>query len=288
MDAVAPQNRLDLYRVEEISSLPNVLERIMRVMADEHATLGDMEQALASDPPLVMQVLRLANSPAFTVGRRVDSLHLALVLLGFETVRNLAAAAGMARLFCHRFEYKGYRRGALWHHCVAVGVCNRMIARRFALMDCDLAFLAGLLHDIGVIVEDQYAHDAFLRALDIVADHEADLCEAERRVLGADHCQHGASLAMRWSLSGVLADCIRFHHAPQQCDTAHSAAAGALHLSDLLCAAHYRYPLEHAPPPERTAALLKRLGIGAVDIKVLLQDLDDEVRAVQPLLDLAP
>lgn len=281
------RRHVDPTTVLEISSLPSVHDRIMRALNDQRSGAADLESAISSDPPLAMRTLRLANSPYYTVGRRIDSIRAAVLILGFEAIRSLALAATVARLFHRRFEHPVYCRQDLWHHSAAVGVCCRMIAKRLGVPEIDTAFVCGLVHDIGVVIEDQYHHDAFVHALDRVARMRCRLTDAELYVFDADHTRTGAALARQWQLSPSVRSSIAWHHTPEMCtDTDVLALVAVLHLSDLLCRMKFQDRTGDVDAPQLSKSVLRTLNITGKDVQVFYQDLDQELNGEAPLFEL--
>lgn len=201
-------------RVGELSSLPQVIRRILQIAGDEKASAQDLKEAVESDPALSARVIRLVNSSASGVSQRISNLQMAVAYLGFRQIRNLAWTAFVSELFRKEGTYGPYRRTQLWNHSVAVAVLARMIAMRQGRSDFEDFFLAGLLHDIGIVLEDQYDHERFRRMM--VELTEGTLLETwERAYLGYTHCELGAAVGTEWYFPPNVLSAIRWHHDPQ-------------------------------------------------------------------------
>ena len=148
-------------RVSEISTLPHVAMKVMEVANDSDSSVIDMKSAIEMDPSLSARVLRCVNSSAYGLREKVSSVQRAISFLGMRQIRNLALTASVAELFTEEEAIGSYQRRGLWRHMVAVGIGARLIAMRQRMPDFEDAFVAGVLHDIGIVLEDQYAHEQF-------------------------------------------------------------------------------------------------------------------------------
>ena len=198
-------------RVSEISTLPNIAMKVMEVANDPDSSVLDMKSAIEMDPALGARVLRCVNSSAYSLREKVSSVQRAISFLGMRQIRNLALTASVADLFAREETIGSYRRRGLWQHLVAVGIGARLIAMRQRMPDFEDAFVAGLLHDIGIVLEDQYAHEHFRKVIADL-DNNTSLVEAERNRLGFDHASLGARVAGNWRFSETVKAAIGYHH----------------------------------------------------------------------------
>ena len=119
-----------------------------------------MMKIMESDPALTACV-RYVNSSAIGLRQQITNLQYAIAYLGLKQVRNLAMTAAVSDLFKANNNPGKYDRKALWRHLVSVGVCTRILALQLSMPEFEDLFLAGLLHDLGIILEDQYANKPF-------------------------------------------------------------------------------------------------------------------------------
>ncbi len=202
-------------RVVELSTLPEVTRRILAITEDPDSTVRDLNEVLRHDLALSSKILRVVNSAFYGLPGRVADLDRAIVLLGFQAVRNLAVAATMAALFRKvTTEGEAFDAKRLWRHSVATAVASKAIvtsigSRRLS----EEAFLAGIIHDLGVLVLYQYAQKDFLQAVDLVS-RETSLLQAEREVFEGDHQNVGQKIADRWKFPRSLQLVAGYHHRP--------------------------------------------------------------------------
>jgi putative nucleotidyltransferase with HDIG domain len=198
-------------RVSEISTLPSIAMQVMKVANDPDSGVIDMKSAIEMDPALSARVLRCVNASAYGLREKVSNVQRAISFLGMQQIRNLALTASVAGLFTQEESIGSYHRRDLWRHMVAVGISARLIAMRQSMPDFEDAFVAGLLHDIGIVLEDQYAHEQFRKVIHDL-DDSTTLVEAERNRLGFDHARLGAKVAENWRFSETVNAAIGYHH----------------------------------------------------------------------------
>jgi putative nucleotidyltransferase with HDIG domain len=173
------------------------------------------------------------NAPFFGLGRRISSIQHAVLLLGVRTVRNLVLSAVLVKSFGESSRDRRFDRGRLWRHTVACAAGARMLSRRLGGGDPEEAFLAGLVHDMGIVVFDQFFHDGFRRVADLATGMGMPLIAAEREVFGSDHAFVGRQLARRWNFPAAVAEAIGCHHEPGRARLVPILAA-TVHLADWL------------------------------------------------------
>ena len=270
--------------ISEISSLPNVALQVMEVAGDPDAGAADLKRAIESDPALCVRVLRCANSASYGLRSEISDLNQAVSYLGFRQIRDLAITATICDLFRNAEPVRTYERAGLWRHMVAVGVCSRMVSVRTRRDGFEEGFLAGLLHDIGIILFDQYRHEDFRRVL-LGLNPQRTLPESERRTVGWDHQELGAAIAEKWRLPAACLAAIRHHHAPGEYEGPHAGIVHAVAIANLVCSlkdiTSIGMNLVQLPRPS-----LDALALTKDDLKVFVEDLDAELAANRMLFDL--
>ncbi len=271
-------------RISEISTLPDVALKVMEVAQDPSTGAADLTRVVEGDPALGARVLRLVNSAAYGVRTTIRNLHQAISYLGFSQVRNLALTASVSDIFKSDEQIGTYRRHGLWRHLVSVGVCARMIAQRQGMSNFEDAFLAGLLHDIGIILEDQQAHAPFRVVMESLRT-DATLVEVEREVLGFDHCVLGEMLAESWRFPVVTRAAIRYHHASARCTGEARAVVQTVEVANVLCTlkGYSSVGVKLLRPPLDAC---QALGLSKEDLLVLATDLDAELKRNDSLFEL--
>ena len=199
-------------RIGQLPSLPKAVMDVMKMMGDDNISTSAVADRIERDQALTARTLRIANSAFYGVPGRIGCMRTAIGILGLRTVATLLTTAAVSEQFaaarCPEFQF-----GVFWRHSIATALLARGLAGHLR-MDEDLAFTAGLLHDIGRLALAsgfpaetgeflRYAHDADLPTL-----------EAERRVLDCDHLAVGVLLAVHWHFPPGVVAAIEHHHAP--------------------------------------------------------------------------
>lgn len=224
-------------RVEELPTLPAVAARLLEMIGRDDNSLRDVAKIVQNDAALTARILRVANSAAFSRGKPITSLFRAVMHLGMRIVAGITVGSCASSLMNRRLDGYGSDVGELWNHSLRTAVASREFAffTNHTVLE-DLAFTAGLLHDIGKAVIAE-----FLAAESETAVGEArnfkvtEQLELERRQLGTDHAEVGLAVAERWGLPKPLSVAIRHHHRPSAVeDSQYRALVYTVHLGDLV------------------------------------------------------
>jgi putative nucleotidyltransferase with HDIG domain len=194
---------------QSLISLPTLPTIAARLLDGEES----LESVLSLDPVLAAKLLRLTGRQGGRQeGERLTSISEAISELGETQVRDMGLEESMANIFSKVRAAGDFDLQAFWDHCAGVGKASRLIAGRLCPKLERDAFTAGLLHDIGKIVELQYMEADFANALQQSRESKMELWEAERQILGVDHGQIGAWLAEHWELPRGVQETMQYHH----------------------------------------------------------------------------
>src|SRR3954453_11630327 len=141
-----------LKKVSTIATLPEVTAKIVQTVEDPKSTAAALHKIVAHDPALATRILKVVNSAFYGLPGQIGSVERAIVLLGLNAIKNIAVASSLGQLFRGVKLCEGFTAKDLWTHCIAVGVTARELARQIKLPIADEAFLAGLIHDTGMLV----------------------------------------------------------------------------------------------------------------------------------------
>jgi putative nucleotidyltransferase with HDIG domain len=217
-----------------IQPVPQAALKIMRLMDEEEYDIRVLAAELRKDQVLSARTLQLANSVMFSTRHRIESIDQALMHLGVNLVMKFVIAAAVDGFFSQSGMGYSLCKGGLYHHAVGVAVIAEKLARLTGAAKPGLAYSAGLLHDIGKVVLDQFvgaAYPLFYRKL--IADQTTDFAQAEQALFNTTHPAVGFQLAQRWSFPDSLAEAIRCHHEPEA-GGRHQGLTGLVFLSNLL------------------------------------------------------
>ena len=220
-------------RIEQVPTLPEVIIHVLRLAQDPDVSTHQVAEIVGHDQSMVSSILRMVNSPFYSLSCRITSIQHAVVLLGMRTVRNVALSSVLVKSFGDSSEDKRFDRGLLWKHTVACAIGARLLAQNSRLSEPEEAFLSGLIHDIGLVILDQFFHEDFRRVIDRVAREGETLCQAERVVFGHDHAAVGALLARQWNFPAPVVEAIACHHRPSLAKD-DKALSALVHVADYL------------------------------------------------------
>lgn len=221
-----------IRQVETLPTLPVIITRILEVVKDERSSAKDLERIISCDQSITSRVLRIANSAYYGFSRKITTIHRAIVILGFQTVQGLALGSSIFETFFRTGRTAYFDRTAFWLHSIACSRCAMTLAQDSGELDPEEAFLAGLIHDIGMVVMDYTMHHEYSGILKIAMNQESSLDELERDAWGFDHGEVGAWLGERWGFPEPLLDAIRFHHRVSTHGRRSALLVTVIHLAD--------------------------------------------------------
>lgn len=225
-----------LSSIGDIATLPEVTIKIIGIVEDPKSTARDLHEVIKNDPALSVKVLKVVNSAFYGLPGQVASVDRAIILLGLSAVKNIAIAASIARLFKGKKISDQFSAADLWRHSVAVAVAARSLAKcsPHPVM-ADEIFVAGLIHDIGTLVERQAYPDQFSEVIQRCTDDtSADFLEVEREVIGADHQAFGVGLTTKWKFPRHLRAAVGFHHNPEAVSVELRNMATLIRMADVM------------------------------------------------------
>jgi putative nucleotidyltransferase with HDIG domain len=209
---------LVLQQLDSLPTLPAIVIRLLALTNDSEAHIQEVVQLLSADQSLTSKLLSLAGSAAAGVRVPVTNVQQAVVLLGFETVRNLALSVKVFESFQQSAPADTgqpaplFKREEFWKHSLAVATAAEMLAQktRPRINPAD-AFVCGLLHDMGKVAFDTVMPKSFARVVEMATLTRGDIADLERRVIGIDHTLAGKRLAEAWNLPPIITQAIWFH-----------------------------------------------------------------------------
>lgn len=219
----------------EIATLPEVTIKVIHIVEDPKSTARDLHEVIKNDPALSVKVLKVVNSAFYGLPGQVASVDRAIILLGLSAVKNIAIAASIARLFKGKRISDQFSAADLWRHSVAVAVAARALGKLSPHpVMLDELFVAGLIHDIGTLVERQAFPDEFSEIIRRCSDSSQDFLECEREVIGADHQAFGVGLTTKWKFPRHLRAAVGFHHCPDAVSAELKNIASLIHIADVI------------------------------------------------------
>lgn len=222
-------------KITTIATLPEVVAKIVSTVEDPRSSAAQLHRIVSHDPALVTRILKVVNSAFYGLPGQIGSIERAIVLLGLNAVKNIAVAASLGQLFRGVKLCEGYTARDLWTHCIAVAVTSRDLARNLRLPIADEAFLAGMIHDVGLLIAMQLHPEKLRNVCERVkAAPDTDFCQAERELTAMDHQILGQALCELWKFPKSCAVVAGNHHAPALQAEEHRKLLTLVHIADTL------------------------------------------------------
>lgn len=275
------QKLVELVKNSEISSIKNVVSGILRIINDPKSTAKDLKDLIEIDPPLSAQVLKVANSAYYSPPSRIGEILKAILWVGYDAIKELVMHQKVCKVFSSGVAIQDYSRSALWKHSVGVAVMGKMIYRREFGENGENMYAAGLLHDIGLIVEDQFCHDPFTEVLRKSTEEKIDFAVSEPRVFGFNHAELGKAVMKSWDMTEELCEAIGQHHNPSRFSR-FSKIACTLYISDTIC---QEKTIGYMDSPTCNEALfnrcMKETGVERRALDLISKDVDEQIRRLE-------
>jgi putative nucleotidyltransferase with HDIG domain len=262
-------------------TLPHVAIRLTKLISDENSTMQDFEKMMKMDPTLVLRLLRVVNSPYYGLRQKVNSISRAVVVIGMNNLRNMIVTEALKDIFKENQEQAAFSRNRLWLHCAAVSICSQMISERIFGQNGENAFLCGILHDIGMIVEDQTAHNLFNHACKAYSQDSGSIIDHEKEIIGTDHCEVGYLLAKDWKLPFEVQEGIKQHHDVLE-EVSPSSITGTIQLSEYIVS-KFDYTAMPGMEPALSSPLADHIRENVGEYKALVKDLPEEMSRASEL-----
>ena len=223
-------------KVKSMPPLSTTTMDIIKLIAQEDYATEDIVRLIETDMTLAGRCLQAVNSPAIGLRAKVVTIQRAVILLGANTVADIALQTGMTELF--NFNLTGYSSTAeeLWRHCLRTAIASRRVASEILCSKTgDVAYAAGLLHDIGKVIISEFLEEQSDNLFSgTETDSDRDFLEAENALFGTDHTRVGARIAEKWHLPTAFQMAIRYHHQPGNAPEEWRELCLAVHIGDML------------------------------------------------------
>jgi HD-like signal output (HDOD) protein len=218
-----------------LPTLPQVAVEVSRLAANPVTAMPELVRVIHDDPSLTAKILRVANSAFYGMSGNVESLNMALSILGMRELIHLVTCISVFHAFPVKPGQPTFDRQSFWIHSAGCGEIARDLSKRLNLRFKSSEFTAGLLHDLGKIVLDQYFHDDFMEALKLSYSEDLPMIKAENQVLGVNHTQVGWWLAELWNLPKNICEAIAHHHDSRASSAENRPLVAIISLANAFC-----------------------------------------------------
>jgi putative nucleotidyltransferase with HDIG domain len=201
-----------LNKIKDIPTLPTIVFELNKHLENPETSIAKVSETIEKDQAMALKILKLVNSAFYGFKSRVSNIKNAVVLLGFNAVRNAIVSVSIINALPKSLLFQDFEMNEFWKHSLAVAVTSKNIAQRAGLESPDNCFVGGLLHDVGKVILAQYFQDLFVKVWSHMQQKCVSFHQAELNELPVDHAKIGAYLAGRWALPQGLIDGLRWHH----------------------------------------------------------------------------
>lgn len=268
-----------IKRVEDLPTLPRIVLKITELVNNPKSSARDLAGVITDDQVLTARLLKFVNSSFYGFPQNISTATDAIVLLGFDAIRNLLLTTSMFDLFSNKNKENELKREKMWDHSLGCAVAAKVIGDYMRHDDPEELFVSGLLHDIGKIVEMLFLPDDFAGVVSMVENKNILMLAAEDHVLGYTHADVGRLLAERWNLPSKLVTVIACHHQPGLAGR-FSQEAAIVHLADILCRAMNigSGGDKKIPPLDKNAWETIQLKLSAIE--PIMQEIENQFRDI--------
>lgn len=270
-----------IQEVKDLPTLPAVVMELLNNIDKEELNVQDLAQQVSHDMALTAKTLRYANSAFYSPVIKVTTIQQGISLLGLTTVRQIIMTAALSGCFPEN-NCPGFSHADFWRHSNAVAIAAKILARHLNF-NTDVAFTAGLLHDIGALVLVTCHPQRYAATLAWRQQHHGTQFEAERRLLGLDHAAVGEALAAQWNFSDMMRKAIAGHHEPNVPGLGFLATI--IHVADGIAHALQMAATPDHAVPEVSAQSWNSLGLDQAALDAVMAEVQKEFARLDAVTD---
>jgi putative nucleotidyltransferase with HDIG domain len=278
--------------IRELPTLPLVANKINAVLHDPGSSVSDLSKIIEKDQSITAKVLKLVNSALYSLSEKVSNINQAIALLGYRNISYIVMTLSVFDAL-KTVEKNSFDRKKFWIHSISVGNLSLNLARECEFLLVDDIFTSGLLHDLGKVFLDGFMHEEFENIIAKAEEEKVSFIEAEHALYDVDHTMVGEWMARTWQLPLHVIAGIKHHHHDVEKRSGLSISQDPyidiVRLAD--CGVKVR-KIGHSGDsinykPELEKKLFRRLPISEEDMNGFLDNLENEVKKSEELLNLA-
>lgn len=238
-ELLASDPRIDLIRdhIEHIPALSTTVTKVLEVCNRPNTSANDLNRIISMDPVLTGRVLMLINSAYYSIPDHVTSLTRAIIMLGINTVKNLAVSTAVLGAFKGSKSQQILPSDQFWSHSLSVGVTAKALALKKGVSsaECEDCFIGGLLHDLGKMPLIQCFEDDYAKVIGLATENQIPLFQSEQEAFGFHHGWVGKMIAEKWKLGGTITECLHFHHESNNAAEDTQRLVAIVELANIYC-----------------------------------------------------
>ncbi|MCF6188250.1 MAG: HDOD domain-containing protein [Desulfobulbaceae bacterium] len=269
--------------VKRMPSLSTTVSKVLEICSRPDTAPNDLNKVISLDPVLTGQVLKLINSAYYSLMNKVTSLTRAIIMLGLNTVKNLALSTAIIRSVGQTKKSKVLPIKKFWAHSIGVGVTAKLfaVALDVPMGEREEYFVAGLLHDLGKVPFG----DEYTEVLMLTKQRQQPLVIVEQDVMEVDHQEVGRLIAEKWKLNEAITEAICYHHSPELAAPENRQLVAAIALADCyICLFDIGYAGNRYPDEDQLTTALKLTGLSWPTISGMSDAVEEEIRKAEVFL----
>ncbi len=226
------QIKRQLSSIGTVPSIPHIITEVSALLDSDRTSAADLCKIISRDQGIVTKILAVANSPLYGLPRRVSTIEFAVVIIGFEHIKNILVALSLVDVFKTR-NTPNWNQNAYWTHSLLTATAAKRIADDLHYPKSGEVFTAGLLHDLGLVVYQRYLNGDFNKIVKLVDEEQMRHLNAEELVLGYTHQDIAEYLLEKWNFPPYIGQAILYHHKPSLAED-RKVLASLIHLADYM------------------------------------------------------
>ncbi len=290
MSAVLNKSLMDIHPrelkvvVKDVPTLPVIYQKLFQKMQDPNVSVPEIAEIITQDQALTSKILHLVNSAFYGYSKQIKTISRAVVVLGFRAVRSAALAISVFDYFADE-ESDGVNMLDFWKHSIAVATISKTLAGELKFQQQEEAFIVGLLHDVGKLIEKRYFDEDFKEVCTVATEQHLSWYDCEKALYQINHATIGKAVFRAWDFPSAVVDAVQFHHNPGSSTKAPQLTA-LVHIADFMS-----YQLDFGapgawPPAECSPDALKLLGLTMEDTLQLHEKIMAEMESAMEILKL--
>ncbi|PKL83978.1 MAG: histidine kinase [Ignavibacteriae bacterium HGW-Ignavibacteriae-3] len=224
--------RRKLQNIGNLPSLPQVITEVSMMLDDERTNANDLCKVISRDQGIVAKLLAVANSPLYGLPRRVSTVEFAIIIIGFEHIKNILVALSLVEAFKTR-NSSDWNQNVYWTHSLLTATAAKRIADDLRYPKSGEVFTAGLLHDLGLAVLQRFLNSDFKKIILLKEKEDITFLAAEEKILGFTHQDIGEFLLEKWNFPPYINEAVLCHHNPSLSEKG-QVLASLIHLADYM------------------------------------------------------
>ncbi len=276
--------------VDRMPSLSTTVTKVLDVCNAPNASPNDLNRVISLDPVLTGQVLKLINSAYYSLPNQISSLARAIIMLGLNTVKNLALSTAVIATIGKHASFKTLPMDDFWSHSICVGVTAKALAaqKKVPIAEREEYFVAGMLHDLGKIPLNNCFVAEYTQSLQLADLEQGPLIRSEKLLVGIDHGYTGRLIAEKWQLSETLIQALSLHHDPASASAENRTIVATVALANLYANIYEIGSAgDHFPRASFLMDVLDLMGMSWNDLAPLYKIVRSEIDKAQVFLQVA-